>query len=284
VEDDTMNLCPSEIEGKITSKTKAIMTVSTAGHCVDFDPVLETAEKHNLKVVNDSAQALGAKYKGRFGDALGDITVTSFGRFKYISSAARVAIVSTDDQQLAEEVHMYSHQGEGIYDKQDPIQAYIDPSYPDFHRLGYRYSPSEVHCAIARVQLRRFVAGSLGPERRRRNAAYYNKELKDLLPALRTPVEREYAYHSYHRYIIRARDRDNLFRFLRRKRIQAFIHYAVPLHFFRLFAERYGSCRGMFPITERVAKEVLTLPSWATLTPEQRNYVVRSIKQFYSRS
>jgi dTDP-4-amino-4,6-dideoxygalactose transaminase len=284
VEEDTMNLCPSKIEEKITPKTRAIMAVSTAGHPTDFDPVLEIAKSHDLFVINDAAQALGAKYKGKYADMLGDITVTSFGRYKYVSGAGRVAIVATDNEELAEAVHVYSHQGEGRSEESDPIKSYINPSYPDFDRLGYRFSPSEVHCAIARVQLKRFTSGALGPKRRRKHAAYYTKELEGLSPHVITPVERDWAHHSYHRYIIRSGNRNSLFKFLRRRNIQAFIHYAVPLHLFKLFVERYGNCRGQFPVTERLAKEVLTLPSWATLSQTQLEYVVKCIKAFYHKS
>jgi dTDP-4-amino-4,6-dideoxygalactose transaminase len=281
VDYETMNLDPSKLEERITSRTKAIIAVSTAGHSVDFDPILDAARRHGVIVVNDLAQALGAKYKGRYCDTFGDMSVCSFGRYKHITSAGHVGIVSTDNGELAESVHTYSHQGEGRRHEKDPVETYVSPLYPHFREYGYRYGPSELHCAIARVQLRKFISGSLNPERRRRNAARYTRLLNNSLPEIITPIEKDWAYHTYLRYIIRTTNRDNLFRFLMQKRIRVFIHYAVPLHLFEMVKRNWGSCEGMFPVSERLSKEVLTLPSWASLTGKQVEYVVRCVEEFY---
>jgi dTDP-4-amino-4,6-dideoxygalactose transaminase len=282
VEDETMNLDPSKIEEKITPKTKAMLTVSTAGHPVDFDEVAEIARRHNLMIVNDGAQALGAKYKGKFCDALGDISVTSFNNRKHIS-AANLGIITTDNEEFAEAARAYSHQGADLlyYQGGDPIQKHIHPSYQSSERYGYRYGASELHCAIARIQLKKFIDGPLGPERRRKIAAYYTKLVNERLPNIRTPIEKDWAYHTYLRYVIRTRDRNKLFEYLTRKKIRTFIHYPTPLHTFKIFTRRWGSCEGMFPVTENMANEVLTLPSWVTLTRTQVNYVVKSIVEFY---
>jgi len=281
VEYETMNLDPSKIEAKMTSKTKAIIAVSTAGHPVDFDPILDAARRHDVTVINDLAQALGSKYKGRYCDTLGDMSVCSFGRYKHITSAGHVGIISTDNEELAERVHTYSHQGEGRRHEKDPIETYVNPSYPFFTEYGYRYGSSELHCAIARVQLRKFISGSLNPERRRRNAVYYTKLLNDSLPRIVTPIEKDWAYHTYLRYIIQTTNRNDLFRFLMRKGIRVFIHYAVPLHLFDIVTRNWGSYQGMFPVSERLSKEVLTLPSWASLTRKQVEYVVGCVEEFY---
>ncbi len=284
VEDRTMNLDPAMIEEKVTSKTKVILTVSTAGHPVDFDPILKTAKDHNLIVVNDGAQALGAKYKGRNCDALGDITVTSFNNRKHVS-AANLGIIATDDEKLAEAARAYSHQGADLLYHQggDPIQKHIHPSYSSSSKYGYRYGPSELHCAIARVQLKKFIDGPLGPERRRKIAAYYTKHLNKNLPEIKTPIEENWAYHTYLRYVIRAKNRNGLFEYLTRKNIRTFIHYPKPLHTFKIFTSRWGSCEGMFPVTEKMVDEVLTLPSWVTLTTTQLDYVIKSMGEFYTK-
>lgn len=143
------------------------------------------------------------------------------------------------------------------------------------------YNPSELHCAIARVQLRKFMTGPLKPEKRRKNAAYYTKLLNSELPDIRTPIEENWAYHTYLRYIIRAKNRDNLFRHLMRKNVRVFIHYATPLHTYVIYTQRWGHCEGKFPVTESLAKEVLTLPSWATLTRRDLDFVVGCMVEFY---
>jgi perosamine synthetase len=282
VEDETMNLDPSKIEEKITPKTKVILAVSTAGHPIDYDAVLKTARKHNLMIVNDLAQALGAQYKDRYCDVFGDISVSSLNNLKHIS-AEHVGIVSTDDEEIAEAARVYSHHGEDWSHPEDPIERYVNPSHQYSERYGYRYGPSELHCAIARVQLKRFVGGPLRPERRKKIAAYYTKKLNDLLPEIRTPIEKDWAYHTYLRYIVRTKNRDRLFRYLRQRNVQVFINYAAPLHTYRICTRRWGYTRGMFPVTEKLATEVLTLPSWATLTKKELDYVIECLVEFCDR-
>lgn len=282
VEEDTMNIDPSILENAITPKTKAIMIVSTAGHPADFDPILEIASKHNLKVIHDAAQSLGAKYKGKFSDNYGDITVTSFNNHKHVSSG-HVGIVSTENEDLAKRIYMFADAGEALGSHPDPIENYINPSHQHVQSYGFRYRPSEIHCAMARVQLRKFTHGKLNPERRRKIATYYTKQLSERLPNIRTPVEKTWAYHTYLRYIVRIKEnRNELFKHLRRKKITAFIHYAAPLHTYEIFTKRFGAQNGKFPVTERMAREVLTLPNGGTLTRRQLDYVINSVEECYN--
>ena len=281
VEDETMNIDPSMIEKTISSKTKAILAVSTAGHPADFDPIMELARKHNLKVIHDAAQSLGAKYKGKYSDNCGDITVTSFNNHKHISSG-HVGIISTDNEDLAKTIYMYADAGESLGKERDPIQSYINPTHQYAETYGFRYRPSELHCAMARVQLKKFIRGPLNPEKRRKVAAYYTKILNNRLPEIRTPVEKDWAYHTYLRYMIRVKEnRNDLFKHLKRKKITAFIHYAAPLHTYQVYTKRWGPQNGRFPVTEKIAREVLTLPSGGTLTRKQLDYVINSIAEFY---
>jgi dTDP-4-amino-4,6-dideoxygalactose transaminase len=204
-----------------------------------------------------------------------------FGNRKHLPSGP-VGIVATDNEELADTFHKYSHQGEGKSYHPDPLQNYISPACADFDRFGFMCGPSEHHCAIARVQLKRFIAGPLGPEKRRRNASYYTEVLNEQLPDVRTPIEKDWAYHTYLRYIIRVmpEHRDELFTHLRKRNIEAFIHYARPLPSYRI-CHQDNSWKDRFPVTCKLAKEVLTLPSWSTLTRKQLEYVVESIVEFY---
>jgi dTDP-4-amino-4,6-dideoxygalactose transaminase len=134
---------------------------------------------------------------------------------------------------------------------------------------------------MARVQLKKFIRGPLNPEKRRQVAAYYTKLLNNRLPEIRTPIEKEWAYHTFLRYIIRVKEnRNNLFKHLKRKNITTFIHYAAPLHTYQVFTNRWGSQIGRFPVTEKLAQEVLTLPSGGTLTRKQLDYVINSVAEF----
>ena len=280
VEYDTQNLDPDQVEEKITTKTKAILAISVAGHPMDFDPLLEIAENHDIRVVNDGCQALGAKYKGKYAEAFGNISVSSFGYRKHLASG-HLGIVATDDEELAEKFHEFSHHGEGKSYHPDPSKNLINPQYVDFDKAGFMYGPSELHCAIGRVQLKKFISGALGPEKRRRNAAYYTKSLNEKLPHIITPIEKDWAYHTYLRYIIKAKRRDDLFTFLRMRGIEVFIHYAAPLPSHKLFPHQDDSWKEKYPVTFKLSREVMTLPSWPTLTSSQREYVVNSIVAFY---
>jgi dTDP-4-amino-4,6-dideoxygalactose transaminase len=280
VEYDTQNLDPALIEEKITPRTKAILAISTAGHPMNFEPLLDIAKSHNLMVVNDGCQALGARYKGEYAEICGDISVSSFGYRKHLA-AGHLGIVATDNEELAEKTHEYSHQGEGESYHPNPLQNYINPLYANFDTPGFMYGPSELHCAVGRVQLKKFVTGSLGSEKRRRNAAYYTKSLNAKLPYIGTPIEKDWAYHTYLRYIIRVKQRNELFSYLRKKDIEAFIHYSTPLPSYTLYPHQDDSWKQKFPVTYKLSKEVLTLPSWPTLTSNQREYVVNSLVEFY---
>lgn len=280
VEYDTQNLDPTRIEEKITPKTKAILAVSTAGHPLDFDPIVDIAKSHNIMIVNDGCQALGAKYKGKYAESFGNISVSSFGYRKHLASG-HVGIVGTDDDELAEKFHEYSHHGEGKSYHPNPLQNYIDPKYAEFDTAGFTYEPSELHCAVARAQLKKFIQGPLGPEKRRANAAYYTKALTEKLPEIVTPIEKDWAYHTYLRYIIKAKHRDELFAFLRNRGIEAFIHYARPLPSHKLFPHQDDAWKEQYPVTLKLSREIMTLPSWPTLTNKQRDYVVKSMVTFY---
>jgi len=281
VEYDTQNLDISRLEEKITPKTKAILAVSTAGHPLDFEPLLETAKSHDLMVVNDGCQALGAKYKGKYAETFGDLSVSSFGYRKHLASG-HLGIITTDNEELAEKSHEYSHHGEGTSYRPNPLQNYVKPSYANFAIAGLMYGPSELHCAIARVQLKKFTTGSLGVEKRRKNATYYTNAFRHI-PQIKTPIERDWAYHSYLRYIIKTENRDALFKHLRGRGIEAFVHYVAPLPSHALYPHHDETWKQQLPVTHRLSKEVLTLPSWPTLTTPQLKYVVQSVVAFINK-
>lgn len=280
VDEETLNIDPSGIEDSITPKTKALLPIHSAGHPFDIDPVMEMAEKHDLPVIHDAAQSLGAKYKGKLLGGFPHVTVFSFAKHKHINAGGYGGIVLTDDEELAVKIRLKRSQGRPGYGRPrtKPEEYLLKPKYETW---GFSYNLNEISAAIARVQFKKFREGPLNPERRRSVAKIYTKLLEDI-PQVRTPVEKEWAYHSYLRYIVRAERRDELFKFLREKKgIQCFIHYPVPIHMAKFMVDRFGPQEGKYPITEKTAKEVLTLPSCPQLTPSQIDYVIDSIKEFY---
>ena len=277
IDEETLNIDPSKIEEKITPKTKAIIPVHSSGHPYDIDPIHEIAEKHNLVVIEDAAQSLGAKYKGKLIGNRGDVTVFSFARHKHVMAGGWGGIVLTNTEELAEKVRMFASQGRGKKYYSEKSEKGVRKGIAEVS--GFSYWLSEVHAAITRVQFRKFREGPLGVEKRRFNARIYNELLTEL-PFVKTPVEKAWARHSYLRYIVRVPNRDELYLFLRRKQIDVSTHYYVPIYEDEYFIKQVGPCTETFPVTSKTAKEVLTLPSWSQLRPEQIEYVVDSIKDF----
>ncbi|HKM78133.1 MAG TPA: DegT/DnrJ/EryC1/StrS family aminotransferase [Candidatus Bathyarchaeia archaeon] len=276
VDDDTLNMDASKIEEKITSNTKALLPVHSNGHPYDVDPIHEIARKHGLPIVEDAAQSLGAKYKGKRLGTESDVVVYSFARHKHVIAAGWGGVVLTNSEEIASTVRAYATQGRGKHYNQTsadgaPVQL--------AERSGYSYWLNEMSAAIARVQFKKFRQGPISVEKRRKVADRYNKLLKDV-PSIQTPVEKDYAYHSYCRYVVRAKHRDKLYAYLTKRNIYVAIHYYTPIYKEHYYTDRYGPSEN-FPVTEKVEKEVLTLPSWATLTHTQQDFVVNSIKKFY---
>ena len=269
VDEETLCIDPELIEDKITQKTKALMPVHTAGHPFNIDPVREIAEKHGLPLIHDAAQSMGAKYKGKFLGGYPDITVFSFAVHKHV--CVNGGMVLTDNEELYEEIWKKRFEGRAHGKKSEIVDTW-----------GFSVRMLEVSAAIARVQFRKFREGPQRVELRRSIARLYNKLLADI-PEIRTPVEKEWAYHSYCRYIVRAKRRNELFNYLHRKGIEVFIHYKTPLHMQNYMIKLYGKQEGMYPITEKTSKEILTLPSWPYQTAQHIDYTIESIKEFYKK-
>lgn len=184
VEPTTLNVDPALIKKKITPKTKAILPVHLFGHPVDFDPILETAEKNDLFVIEDAAQAHGAKYKGKRTGSFGHIACFSFYADKLITTVEG-GMTLTNDEELAEKMRLLRSFGMSKHEK------FLHPV------LGYNYKMSDIHASIGLVQLQKldqYIA------KRRKNAVYLNDKLHDL--DLKLPCEEKYAYNVYYVYHI----------------------------------------------------------------------------------
>jgi len=180
VEPDTLNINPAMLEGKITSKTKAILPVHLFGHPVDLDPLLEIADKHGLYVIEDAAQAHGTKYKGRKVGSFGHISCFSFYADKLITTVEG-GIALTNDEELAEKMRLLRSFGMHKREK------FFHPI------LGYNYKMSDIHAAIGLVQLRKLDNYI---ERKRSNICYLRKQLSHLF--LKLPLELDYAFNVYY--------------------------------------------------------------------------------------
>jgi len=261
---DTCNMDVSRIEEKITEKTKAIIPVHLYGQPVDMDPLLEIARKHGIAVIEDACQAHGALYKNLKAGSLGTVGCFSFYPGKNLGAFGEGGAVVTQDEEIDRNIRMirdhgqqkkYHHEMEGYNGRLDAIQA-----------------------GTLRIKLKRLSDWN---QARRKIAACYNELLSEV-PGVTTPVEADFATSVYHLYVIQVDNRDILQNFLSEKDIATGLHYPLPLHLQKPYA-CLGCREGSFPITEKVAGRLLSLPMYPELTRKQIEYVAQSIKEFMDR-
>lgn len=259
----TYNIDVQRIEEKITPKTKAIVPVHIYGQPADMDPILEIARKHNLRVLEDAAQAHGSVYNGRQTGSIGDMASFSFYPGKNLGAYGDGGAIVTDDEQLAVKARMianhgridkYDHEIEGVNSRLDGLQA-----------------------AILDVKLKHLPAWS---EQRRNNAYLYNKYLQDT--ALITPVEIDNVTAVYHLYIVRIEKelRTKLQEHLKSKDISTGIHYPIALPNLKAYAY-LNHTEDDFPEATKSSQEILSLPMFPELDEAQISYVAEAIKEFY---
>ena len=259
VDPDTYNIAPDKIEERITSKTKAVMPVHLFGQCADMDPITEIAKRHNLKVVEDAAQAIGSEYKGRKSGNLGDFGCFSFFPSKNLGAAGDGGMVVTNDSEMAESVRTLRVHGS-------------KPKY--YHPIvGYNSRLDALQAAILSVKLKYLDEWT---KKRREHAEAYNAAFKDL--DVITPVEEDFNYHIYNQYTVALKDRDRLREVLKENQIGHDVYYPVPLHLQECY-KSLGYKEGDLPVTEKKAREVVSIPIYPELTEEEQNFVIETIRK-----
>lgn len=239
----------NQIEKAITAKTKAIMPVHLYGQPADMDPIMEIAQRHELTVIEDAAQAHRSEYKGRRVGSIGDIGCFSFYPGKNLGAYGEGGMAVTNNPDYDRTMRMYRDWGqEGRYN----------------HVLkGYNYRMDGIQGAILRVKLRYLDRWT---EARRTHAAEYDQYLAP--SGLKTPTVMPYSHHVYHVYAVRTQQRAALQQKLNDQGIQSGIHYPIPVHLQKAYAD-LGYQQGAFPHSELAANEVLSLPMYAELSAEQ---------------
>jgi dTDP-4-amino-4,6-dideoxygalactose transaminase len=260
--DDTFVMDLEQVRAAITPRTVGIIPVYLYGHPVDVDEVLAIAAKHHLWVLEDCAQAQGAKYKGKTVGGLADFGAFSFFPSKNLTVLGDGGCVATNNTQMAERLRMLRNHGrQGKYDHEFP---------------GYNVRFNEINAAIGRVMLRRLDEFN---ENRRRIAARYNERLKGIV---QTPPEREWAQAVYHMYVIRGERRDELQKFLKEHNVDTGIHYPKPNHLQPAVTARFPYVPKL-PRTEQFVKEILSLPIHGEMSLETADRVCEIIGQFYGK-
>lgn len=273
------NLEVSQIESKVTPRTRAIIPVHLYGQMADMDAVMQVARKHGLVVIEDAAQAIGAEHKGRRAGSMGHYGCFSFFPSKNLGGAGDGGMVVTQDAQRAEKlIRLRAHGAE--------------PKY--YHKvIGGNFRLDSLQAAVVSVKLRHLDAWTAG---RQRNAERYNR----LLAELGVPIADTVAWgskgsqtariytpkvvterHIFNQYVIRTERRDQLKAALDAKGVGTEIYYPVPLHLQECFA-CLGYNVGAFPESEAAAKQTLALPIYPELGDEQARHVVRSIAEFFA--
>lgn len=259
VEPGTLNMDTSQIMARVTERTKAIMPVHLHGHPADMDPILEIAANCGLRVIEDAAQAHDSEYKGRRVGSLGELGCFSFYPGKNLGAVGEGGMLVTNKAEYADMARKLRDWGQ---------------SAKYHHDLkGFNYRMDGIQGAALRVKLRHLPKWTLA---RRRNAEIYNSLLADT--HVTAPVEEPYARHVYHVYAVRTPDRDGLRAVLQEGGIQSGIHYPIPVHMQKAYADS-GFAEGDLPVTEQAAKEQLSLPMFAELTEEQVHEVCSAIHQ-----
>lgn len=259
----TFNIDPSKVEEAITNKTKAIIAVHLYGQMADMKCLRAIAEKHNLKIIEDAAQAIGAKQDGKTVGELGTAATYSFFPTKNLGAYGDAGMLVTSNDEIAENARIIRVHGS-------------KPKYYH-HMLGYNSRLDELQAAILNVKLPHL---SKWTEQRRVNAAYYTDQLAKVADYVTPPTEDEGYYHVYHQYTLRVKRRDELQEFLKQQGIATMIYYPVPLHLQPVFAY-LGYKEGDLPITEQATKEALSLPMFPELKKEQQDYIISKIVEFY---
>ena len=259
----TYNIAPKAIEAAITPRTKAILPVHLYGHPADMEPIMSLVERHGVFVVEDCAQAIGARYKGQRVGSFGHVGCLSFYPTKNLGAYGDGGMVVTSDAELAGKVDVLRRQG-----GKKKYHAEV---------LGFNSRLDSLQAAILRVKLKYLDGWNEG---RRRVAQRYNELLVGL--PVTTPYESPDVYHVYHQYTIRVPERDRLDAYLKERGIGTMIYYPVPLHRQELYVS-LGFSEDSLPASEEASRGVLSLPMYPELTKAQQEEIARHIWEFYSR-
>jgi dTDP-4-amino-4,6-dideoxygalactose transaminase len=258
---DDLNIDPALIEPAVTSRTRAIMPVHLTGRPAAMDAIAEIARRRGLAIVEDAAQAVGARLGGRAVGTFGAAGCFSLHPLKNLAAIGDAGIVVTADERLAGALRQSRNHGLRTRDLCDAwsVNARLDP----------------LQAAVLSVKLKYLASWT---EAKRRIAARYGQALRDVV---RVPEDRPGEHAVYQTYVIRADRRDDLQRHLTARGVDSKVHYSVPLHL-QDAARDLGYGKGDFPATERLATEILSLPIYPELTAAQQEAVVAGVRSFYT--
>jgi dTDP-4-amino-4,6-dideoxygalactose transaminase len=249
----------SQIEARISPRTRAILPVHVYGQMADMDAIMDIAERHGLVVIEDAAEAHGAEVKGRRAGSVGHLGCFSFYFSKNLGAYGESGAVVTSDPELARRLRLYrDHGSEQRYHHQE---------------FGFNSRMDEIQAAVLRIKLRYLDVWNV---QRRERAATYERLLASANVGL--PVTAPGRSHVYYLYVIRSTDRDGLQRTLADREIGTGIHFPIPTHL-QVASRKLGYHPGDLPHTEQATREVLSLPMYAELTAEQQDWIAVCVRE-----
>ena len=257
------NIDPSKIEAAITKKTKAIMPVHLTGRMCDMDPIIDIAKKHNLVVIEDAAQSVGSKYKGKLSGSIGNVGCFSTHPLKNLNACGDGGFLTTNDEVIYNKSKLYRNHGMvnrnivdhfGSVTRMDNLQASI---------LNYRLSKLQEVTQKRRINAKSYIDGINNHN-------------------LFIPEEKNSEYNVYHTFVIQTKYRDELKEYLSKNEIDTAIHYPVPIHL-QPAAKKLGYKVGDFPVTEKQSKEILTLPVNQYLKINDLKRIINVVNEFKSK-
>ncbi|MEW6055585.1 MAG: DegT/DnrJ/EryC1/StrS family aminotransferase [Bdellovibrionota bacterium] len=261
--DDRYSIDVTQIENKITSRTKAILPVHWAGAPAEMDAILNIADKHGVYVVEDACPSVGARIDGKHVGTFGDVNAFSMHPLKPLNVWGDGGIIVTDDDKINDWIRLYRNHG------------MVDRDHIEIWGINNRLQP--VQAVVARRVLPQVQDLT---ERRIRNAQQLDRELKGLAEFVRVPARPKNMREVYQLYIVSVKRRDELLKHLQSKGIEARVHYPLPLHLQKA-AEGLGYKKGDFPRAEQQANEIITLPAHQHVSSEQISYIVDEMRSFY---
>lgn len=258
---DDQNIDPDAIAAAITPRTRAIMPVHLTGRVADMRPIMALAERHGLAVIEDAAQSIGSRYEERQAGSFGTIACFSAHPLKNLNAAGDAGFLATHDAEIARKVRLLRNHG--LADR-NTVEVWGTVSRMD----------------VLQAELLRLRLGRLDHviERRRRNADVYRRLLADAPVFM--PACRNQEFNTFHVFVIQADRRDALQTHLGKEGIGTAVHYPVPIHL-QPAAAALGHRRGDFPVTERQAERILSLPINQFLAEDDQAYVAEKIRAFY---
>lgn len=280
---DTYTIDPEMIKNRITNKTKAIIPVHLYGQCADMDAINDLAKNNNIKVIEDCAQAVGAKYREKKAGSIGDVGCFSFFPTKNLGCAGDGGIIITDNEDIYRKCRAYRSHGSGI----DGLYTYgireglsVDDMNADYgdhapkyfnYVQGYNSRLDALQAGILSIKLRYLDSWN---EMRIKIANQYNNYIYN--PTIKLPIKAEYNKHVYYVYIITTNERDKLKNFLKDNDIGSGVYFPVPFHLQTVY-KNLNYKKGDFPNAEYIADHSLVLPMFPELTQDEVEYVINTV-------